>query len=81
MSDEPRSFGLVDLALLGLVMVWGANFARLGSARTAIHSYLTPLVAVVVAWIFLGESMQPLQALGAVGILVGVALGRYRPQR
>ena len=75
--------GLLYSAVLAIgigYVIWNTGVQRLGSARTAIHSYLTPLVTVVVAWIFLGESMQPLQVLGAVGILVGVALGRYRPR-
>jgi drug/metabolite transporter (DMT)-like permease len=62
-------------------VVWNTAVHRLGSARTSLYSYLTPLVAVIVAWIFLGESMQPQQSLGAVGILLGVALGRYQPKQ
>ena len=50
-----------------------------GSARTSIHLYLVPLVSVVVARIFLGESMQPLQTMGALGILIGLGLARHRP--
>jgi drug/metabolite transporter (DMT)-like permease len=38
------------------------------------------LVSVIVSRIVLGESMRLLQALGAVAILLGVALGRYRPK-
>jgi len=61
-------------------IVWNTGVQRLGSARTSLYNYLPPLVSVVVAWAFLGESMQPLQALGAVGILLGVVLGRDRPK-
>jgi drug/metabolite transporter (DMT)-like permease len=66
------------LAIAGGYVIWNISVQRLGSARTSAYSYLTPLVAVVVAWAFLGERMQPLQALGALAILVGVALARYR---
>ncbi len=76
--------GLLYSAVLAIgigYVIWNTGVHRLGSARTSLYSYLTPLVAVMVAWIFLGESMQPLQALGAVGILLGVALGRYQPKQ
>lgn len=75
--------GLLYSAVLAIgigYVIWNTGVRRLGSARTAIYSYLTPLVSVVVSWIFLSETMQPLQALGAVGILLGVVLGRYRPE-
>jgi drug/metabolite transporter (DMT)-like permease len=76
--------GLLYSAVLAIgvgYVIWNTGVHRLGSARTSLYSYLTPLVGVMVAWIFLGESMQPLQALGAVGILLGVALGRYQPKQ
>nr|MBC7245708.1 EamA family transporter [Chloroflexota bacterium] len=61
-------------------VIWNTGVQRVGSVRTAVYSYFTPVVSVLVAWAFLGESMQPLQALGAVGILLGVWLGRSKPE-
>ncbi len=58
-------------------VVWNSSVKRVGSARTSIYSYLTPLVSVVVAWILLGEAMKPLQGLGALFSLSGVALARH----
>jgi drug/metabolite transporter (DMT)-like permease len=79
---SPQSWlGLLYSSALGIAIgyvIWNAGVQRLGSARTSVYQYLVPLVAVLVAWAFLGESMQPLQALGAAGILLGVALGRYQ---
>lgn len=75
--------GLVYSAALAIAIgsvIWNVGVQRIGSARTSVYSYLVPLVAVAVAWISLGESMKPLQALGALGILLGVALGRYHPR-
>jgi drug/metabolite transporter (DMT)-like permease len=75
--------GLLYSAVLAIgigYVIWNTGVRRLGSARTAIYSYLTPLVSVIVSRIVLGESMRLLQALGAVAILLGVALGRYRPK-
>ena len=59
-------------------VIWNTGVRRVGSARTAVYTYLTPLISVVVAWIFLGEAMRPIQIFGAVAIILGVALGRYR---
>jgi hypothetical protein len=52
---------------------------RLGSARTTVYSYLQPFVTVVAAGLLIGEPILPLQLLGGVIMLVGVAMGRPRP--
>jgi len=67
------------LAIAIAYVIWNTGVRRVGSARTAVYSYLTPLVSVAVAWIVLGEAMRPVQALGAIATVLGVALGRYRP--
>jgi len=75
--------GLIYSSALAIAIgyaIWNTGVQRVGSARTSVYSYLTPLVSVIVAWAFLDESMRPLQALGALGILLGVVLGRYRPK-
>jgi drug/metabolite transporter (DMT)-like permease len=52
---------------------------RLGAARTAVYSYLQPFLTVVAAGLLIGEPVLPLQLLGGVIMLVGVAMGRPRP--
>jgi drug/metabolite transporter (DMT)-like permease len=69
------AFSAVLAIALGYV-IWNTSVERIGSTRTAVYSYLQPLFGVATAWVILGESMRPLQALGAVGILAGVALAR-----
>jgi drug/metabolite transporter (DMT)-like permease len=69
------AYSTVLAIALGYV-IWNTSVERIGSTRTAIYSYLQPLIGVGIAWATLGETMQPLQALGAVGILAGVALAR-----
>jgi drug/metabolite transporter (DMT)-like permease len=74
--------GLLYSAVLAIgiaYVIWNTGVRRVGSARTAVYTYLTPLISVVVAWIYLGEAMRPVQVFGAVAIILGVALGRYRP--
>jgi drug/metabolite transporter (DMT)-like permease len=72
--------GLAYSAILAIgigYVIWNTGVKRLGSARTAVYSYLTPLITVIASWTFLGERMVPLQALGGVCILMGVALARH----
>jgi drug/metabolite transporter (DMT)-like permease len=80
---SPQSWlGLLFSSLLAIAIayvIWNAGVRQVGSARTAVYNYLTPLISVLVAWIVLGEAMRPVQALGAVVIVLGVVLGRYRP--
>jgi len=53
---------------------------RLGPARTAVYVYLQPFLAVIAAGILIGERILPLQLLGGVIMLIGVAWGRPRPR-
>ncbi len=68
------------LAVAIAYVIWNVGVQRIGGARTSVYSYLNPLISVVVSWAFLGESMQPLQAVGAAATLLGVVLGRSRPR-
>jgi len=56
--------------------IWNTGVRKVGSARVAVYSYLTPLVTVVFSALFLGEVMRPLQAVGGLAVLIGVAMGR-----
>ncbi len=49
---------------------------KIGSTRTAVYSNLIPVVAIGVAWIWLGEQPNWLQLTGAAGIFAGIALTR-----
>jgi drug/metabolite transporter (DMT)-like permease len=51
----------------------------LGPARTTVYSYLQPFLTVVAAGLLIGEPVLPLQILGGIIMLVGVAMGRPRP--
>jgi drug/metabolite transporter (DMT)-like permease len=71
--------GLAYATLLSLVVayfIWNRSVRVVGGNRTAIYMCVTPLVAVVAAWLLLGEQPVPLQGLGAAGILAGVLLTR-----
>ena len=49
---------------------------RIGATRTAIVAMLEPVVAILVAWAWLGESFAGVQIAGAVLILAGIALAQ-----
>jgi drug/metabolite transporter (DMT)-like permease len=58
-------------------VIWYAGVQRLGGARTAVFSNVTPLVAILSAWLWRGEPLQPVYLLGAVLIAGGVLLARF----
>lgn len=62
--------GILALALGNLVWGWGIKY--LGSTRVAVFNNITPVFAVVTAWLVLEESFSLLQFGGALVILVGV---------
>jgi drug/metabolite transporter (DMT)-like permease len=66
--------GLLGLGLAYLI--WYRAVLQLGSARTAAYSNLIPVVALIIAWILLGEVPTPLQVGGAAIILAGIVLAR-----
>jgi len=71
--------GLVFSAVFSLVigyLVWYVSVRRVGNARTAVYSNLTPVSTVLFAFLFLGEALRPGQIVGAAVILVGVYLTR-----
>jgi drug/metabolite transporter (DMT)-like permease len=67
------------LALAFSYIVWYTAVQKIGSTRTAMYSNLTPIVAMIVAAIWLGEQVSRTQLLGATLILSGIAVTRFVP--
>ena len=65
------------LALAFSYMVWYTAVQKIGSSRTAVYSNLTPIVAMVVAAVWLGERIGVSQLFGAALILSGIAVSRH----
>jgi drug/metabolite transporter (DMT)-like permease len=63
-------------ALVIAYLIWFRGVRRLGPARTAIYSNVTPVVTMLAAWPMLGERPTPWQLLGAAGIFGGLWLTR-----
>lgn len=57
-------------------VLWAVGIKNLGPSRTANFNNLVPVLAIVFAYLALGEEMYPLQLVGAAITLVGVWLAR-----
>jgi len=64
------------LSLVVAYLLWNRSVKAIGGTRTAIYMCITPLVAVLGAWLLLGERPHPLQGIGAIFIITGVLLTR-----
>ena len=67
-------------ALLALNLsywIWYTGLKRLGGSRTSVYSYLTPIVAMVVAAIWIGEPISGNQMAGAGAIFAGLLITRF----
>jgi len=76
--------GMTYSALLSLLFgyvafAWGVG--RIGGAKTAIYTSLTPVFAAIIAGLFLHESWSVVQWLGAAFVVVGVALPKIESAR
>lgn len=61
--------------------IWYAAVRAIGSARTAMYSNVVPLVAMATAVLFLGEPLATRKVVGALAVVVGVALTRVGRRR
>ncbi|WP_103257134.1 EamA family transporter [Tabrizicola aquatica] len=75
---------LAGLAWLGLVgaaatyWFWLRGIVRLGPSLAAMLGMLSPVSAVMLGWVWLGQSLTAAQLLGAVLVLAAVWLGQVR---
>lgn len=67
--------GLFAIALA--YIIWNHGVRKIGSTRTAIYSNITPIVAILVAWLALGEAPTIGQVAGAIVIFAGIYLVRH----
>lgn len=55
-------------------MLWYIGISRIGTARTSLYQNLTPVIALTIAWLFLSETITPLQIIGATLIFISLYL-------
>jgi drug/metabolite transporter (DMT)-like permease len=70
-------FAVLWLGLLGTgfgYLLFYGIIERWGATRTTLVTYVIPVVAVALGFVFLGERLLPLEVVGAVLIIGGVAL-------
>jgi drug/metabolite transporter (DMT)-like permease len=70
---------LVLSALLALnvaYLIWYIGVQRIGAARTSMYSNVVPIIAMLVAAVWLGEPMSGPKLLGAAAVVSGVLLTR-----
>ncbi|WP_010141753.1 EamA family transporter [Oceanicola sp. S124] len=76
--------GFLWLGVIGAAVsyfFWFRGIDRLGPAAVTGFGFLSPLTAVLLGWLILGEALSPLQLTGA-GIVLGcVWLGSRAPRR
>jgi drug/metabolite transporter (DMT)-like permease len=66
-------------AVIGIAVpyfIWNWAIRQIGSARTSLYSYLVPLIALVVARTWLGETLTAAQVVGGALALCGVVVAR-----
>jgi drug/metabolite transporter (DMT)-like permease len=81
---RPTAWAALVFSALGAIVfcfvAWNYGLKRLGSTRTAIYSNLSPAIALLVAWLGLGERPSLEQWIGAAMILLGISLARTREE-
>ena len=73
------NFGFLGLlASAACFVMWNYACREIGVVHTTIGLYLTPIVGVIFAAVFLGEHLTPMSTLGGFFIIVGVAVANWR---
>lgn len=76
-------FGLAYMSLIGgalTYILWFRGLARIDPSQVSLLGVLSPLSAVILGWLLLGETLTPNQMLGALLALFSLWLGQSRLQ-
>lgn len=72
----PAVLSILYLALFGSVVTFTSYYwlmKKINIVLLSLISFITPVIAVIIGWIFYGESLQPQHIAGAVLVLAGIA--------
>lgn len=75
--------GIVAVAFVAsflAIQTFYAGARRIGAARAALTATVEPLIIVVLAWIFLDQTLVPIQLAGAALIVIGVVIAQTSPR-
>ncbi|WP_212525790.1 EamA family transporter [Actibacterium sp. MT2.3-13A] len=81
--DARNLGGLLYLGLVGAALtyaLWFRGVARIEPAAVSLLGFMSPVTAVSLGWLFLGQSLTPLQIAGGVIVLGSVWLGQSAPR-
>jgi len=76
--------GYAWLAIPGTVLayvLWFRGILALPPARVTLLGFLAPLVATILGWLVLSQTLAPLQWVGAAAILASVLIGTRAPRQ
>ena len=86
LASEPAAvtFGVVYLGVFPTAiafLLWTYALSRTSAGRMAASSYVVPGIAVLLSWLFLGETPAAIALVGGAVSLLGVALTRLPASR
>ncbi len=76
--DTASAMGMAYLILFTAVtyILWFRGVARLQPAALSSLGFLSPLTAILLGWVFLGQSLSLLQAIGAAVVIASIWLSQ-----
>ena len=84
-AAPPVAWGaLIYSAVLAVTVgyvIYYVSVQRVGNARTAVYQNLTPVVAILFAWVALGDKLAPIQLVGGAVVLAGLMVTRRGARR
>jgi drug/metabolite transporter (DMT)-like permease len=81
---SPIAWSVVAIqGILGAIahVWWYEGVHRVGASRAAIFMNLQPVVGVLLAWLMLGETIEPAEIVGGLAVVAGVGLTTRAGQR
>jgi drug/metabolite transporter (DMT)-like permease len=76
----PLLAGVGFVASFLAIQTFYAGARRIGAAKAALISTVEPPIIVVLSFIFLGQTLTPIQLVGAALILIGVIVAQTAPR-
>jgi probable blue pigment (indigoidine) exporter len=77
-----QGLGFLYLSLIGTVfayMLWFRGLALLPPVAVSALGLLSPVTAIIIGWLLLGEALEPLQLAGIAAVLASVGLLQAGP--
>ena len=76
----PGVFAIGFLASFLAIQAFYAATRRIGAAQAALLATVEPVIIIVLAWVFLGQRLEPIQMVGAILIIVSVIVAQTAPR-